>query len=471
MIKVNYTFDPNYDNGQTKYFITYFGDIYYGFCYQRLDNLNSFYIIQHGKIHEFNNLPESERIPENLNKLGWEIPDKRIISGTIDQRVEIGSDKGKIDTTKYSDHKCKRLFVFGAGASAFCQVGGGKSDLRKSSLCPPAGFEIFNKTYDSIINKYPGVIDTIPFFNLYKDDIEYCLEQEWADLIKSYNLQIVNRHINVQFFLQELFCAISKNVVENYWRNNLYGMFANKIQKYLVYNPTERFGIVSFNYDTILDSFIERIFRIKFDDMSRYIDSNSHPVILLKPHGSCNWGWPISSERLLDYRNEVISDYLYKNMFDFSTIYFRLLGDFNEMVHKKSWSWEQMLNENGLGRFTINKNQIQIIKEGDSGKFYPSLLLPYRDKDEFLMHYDHQHALHSIAGEVEELYLFGWKGNENKFNRLLELRAHNLKKIIIVNPDDTSVVENLKKYNLLKSTPLVIKTFEEFVFQLDSLLK
>lgn len=467
----HFSFDPILDDGSSKYFITYFGDIYAGFCHQNPGSSKTFYIIQQNKSQEFRNLSPSDHTPANLRKFGREIPDKKIITGTIESKTEIGTEKGTIDRTRTGDQKWKRMFVFGAGASAFCQFGKNSANFRSSELRPPIGFELFDETYESIISNYPGVKDTIPFFEMHGNDIEVCLELEWFELIKSYNPQIASRHINIQYYLQDLFCQISKNVVDKYWRTNLYSLFATKLQKYLSPNADERIAIISFNYDTILDAFLERIFGFKFNTNQDYIDYNNRPVILFKPHGSCNWGWPFKEETLLDYKGEPIHQYLYNKQFDMSTIFYQLLGSFSDMVYKRAWGIEMQNNIDGLGKLTYNKNKIKVISENKEEKCYPALLLPYRDKDEFLMHYDHQHTMRWFSQEVEELYLIGWKGNEDVFNRMLKSNIQKLKKIVIVNPDEKIVLENLKKHDLVKIKPTIFKTFEDFVINhLDKML-
>jgi hypothetical protein len=80
-----------------------------------------------------------------------------------------------------------------------------------------------------------------------------------------------------------------------------------------------------------------------------------------------------------------------------------------------------------------------------------------------------------FINEVEELYLIGWKGNEDVFNRLLKTQTRNLRKIIIVNPMEKKkkeVTKNLKKHlDLARYKIEVVNTFEDFVLKkMDSYL-
>ena len=122
-------------------------------------------------------------------------------------------------------------------------------------------------------------------------------------------------------------------------------------------------------------------------------------------------------------------------------------------------------NKFDLGKHTIDKSQLQLVNPDDLNAYYPGILLPYRDKDEFTMPVPHLVAMENYIGNVETLVIIGWKGNEEAFNRTLIRRGTAIKKIIIVDPNSEVPASNLKE--LIESrniTPIYYKTFEDFFY-------
>lgn len=458
------------------YFITYYGDIYFGYLWECPGHNDRFYIVQNDKTRDVKNLKKEEQTPERYLRLGREIKDPQIVNYDPiphNQNQKLGVNINFSSLTR-TGQRWKRMFVFGAGASAYCTFGAKAKTLRDSVLRPPTGYEIFDECYDEFCRKYPAVTASIPEFISKGNDIEACLEGEWQNIRNNYNPKIVARHVNLQYYLLELFQSISKEVTENHFRNNLYSLFANKLQKHLAKPTGEQVALVSFNYDTILDRFIEQLFSIRFSSTTDYINYTKNPFLLFKPHGSANWGWPFKTEKLIGL-NGNLPQYLYEQEFDLATIYYTLLGNINQMVVENSWGMELSMHKHRLGRFTLNKNKIEVIQP--NGHYYPALLLPYRDKDEFAMPYDHHNAMQVFMSEMEELYLIGWKGNEDVFNRLLKTHAHRLKKIVIASPSekkDQEVSKNLSQHlGKLKDKyeVVIVNDFEDFVLnQMDTLI-
>jgi len=459
---------------QAGYFVTYYGDIYHGFIITHGQYPDRFFILSNNQAVEFRNLIPENRTLENYQRLAWEIRDIRIIK-FVAQDQELGVAETRPDTTRNGDQQWKRMFVFGAGASSYCLFGNEKDKQYTSMMRPPLGCDIFDGKFESIIEKYEGAKLFAPVFESNDRDVERCLEEEWVKLRDSYNPVISKRHINLQFYMRELFHWISSSVVRDHYRNNLYSLFANKLQKHVV-DKNERIALVSFNYDTILDQFIEKVFDTPFKQMADYIDYNNRHILLFKPHGSCNWGWPIKQRGALNSENRILHEALYEQSTELWDLYYKIIGQFNEMVHKNAWDMESTLHKNSLGRYTINKNKIEVVATPINGTHFPALLMPYRDKDEFVMSYYHQNVMRWFLGEMEELYLIGWKGNEDVFNRLLKNQAHSLKRMVIVNPLEAKkkeVSQNLQKHLDLKKYQIdVVDTFEKFVLEeMDKFIK
>lgn len=447
-------------NNTPAHFITYFGEIYYGYIWQSQEYPDRFFIVQKDKIRTIQELKPEEKTLEKYQQLGREIKDTQLIKDIIEG--ELGNEI-EFKQLRYSDQQFKKMFVFGAAASAFCTFGEARKKFRESTLSPPTGFEIFDEKYEEFVSQYPAAKLSIPLFESKDKNIEECMEDEWQTFKSYYSPQVAIRHINIQFYLQSLFKAISKEVTEKQYRYNLYSLFLNKFQKYLAANPKEIVSCVSFNYDTILDNFISQIYRYPLNKMDDYIDWDTRNILLFKPHGSCNWGWKLKKEQLNGNTQETIANALYEGGLEPWEIYFRIIGNYDEVIAQNTWGHEYHNDKHARGRFTINKNLIEQIPENTQDIYFPSLLIPYRDKDEMTMPYDHFNAMKHSIGEVEELYLIGWKGNEDLFNRQFK-QAHRLNKIVIVNPQAEIVKCNLSKYIDLSQIKVeVIKDFESFI--------
>jgi hypothetical protein len=409
------------------HFVTYYGDIYHGIVKQLHGFDDRFFILSVNQLQEFQGL--QKHTLEDYQRLTWEIRDSRIIKKMLPQ-LEIGNVGGNIDTTRRGNQQWKRMFVFGAGASKHCLFGKDKNQDYNTMKRPPLGNEIFDRTFDDTIQHFEGARLSAPFFEARGNDIEGSLEDEWQNLRNAYNPNITARHISLQFYLQTLFKCISADVVRGYYRNNLYSLFANKLQNYLA-GKDERVALVSFNYETILDEFVAKIFNAPFRTMADYIDYNTRQVILFKPHGSSNWGWPAKNYQRAPHSNQSFHQTLYEQRLEPWEIYYQLLGDFDSMVYNHAWGYERTNHKHNLARYTVNKNKIEVMDHSKGYDYFPSLLMPYRDKDEFVMHYDHHTALRWFVSEIEELYLIGWKGNEELFNRMIKEQAASVRVIFV----------------------------------------
>lgn len=452
------------------YFITYFGEIYYGSLWKLHDYPDRFFIVQNDKHKAIRELKREEQTLEKYQQLGREIKDVGLIKQVI--ATEFGREIAFKPLRFNGYQQFKKMFVFGAAASAFCTFGDAKEKFRKSALSPPTGFEIFDEKYEDFVSQFPAAKLSIPLFESKNKNIEECMEDEWQKFKSYYSPKVAIRHINIQFYLQALFKEISKEVVAKYYRHNLYSLFLNKFQAYLDANPNEKLSLVSFNYDTILDDFISAAYGYSFKNINDYIDWDERNVLLFKPHGSCNWGWKLKKDQINGNTQNTIAAALYDANIEPWQVYFQFIGSLDEVVAQNTWGHEYHNDKHSRGRFTINKNLIKVIPENTEDVFFPSLLIPYRDKDEMLMPYDHFNAMQHSVSEMEELYVIGWKGNEDLFNKQLKDRAHRLKKIVIVNPEPEVVKSHLKEYIDISKLEIVeINNFETFVLQhLDNIL-
>lgn len=439
------------------HFVTYYGDIYPGYIYDFPEFPDSIFIIPPICINTVRQLQSRNEITrEAISKCGHEIKDPNVIRHVFEADT-IGSNTAFPDGTINGDQKWRQMFVFGAGASSFCVPADAQGRLNTFQLRPPISNELFSDKYRSYFNNYEGVRLSLSSLRRLKNDVETFLESEWTLIRDTYNPALLSRHVNILYYLQELFFTISEGINKEFYDCNLYSTFTDILQKKLLQKPLEKTAFVNFNYDTILDHYISAHFNVQFSQMSDYANCNNNPFFYFKPHGSSNWGWQFRSEESKDKINNT-PGWLYDNKICFDEIYYKHLGSVNEMVHSRGWAYER--------KYSINKNKIEIIGSDYPRRYFPALLIPYRDKDDFVMPYYHSDIMGHFMNTMEDLFLIGWKGNEKAFNELLRDQGHNLKRIIIVNPNQKEVEENLslflgdlhQKYQITH-----LETFEDLV--------
>ncbi|MCX8081735.1 MAG: hypothetical protein N3F09_10920 [Bacteroidia bacterium] len=430
-----------------KYFITYYGEIFFGRVV-KVNEDGSFYILTNNKTQDFQNSKDDEKYRELCDL----IPSKNVIRDVKLNLFFSSTEPPKSIST--SGERLKKMFVFGAGASRYCIFDDEKETFEDFLWKPPLGFEVFHKNYASILDKYKEVKTFIPYFLANHKDIEEALEKEWQDIINCYNPSLLLRHIQIQFYLRELLMRVSHETIENF-NNNLYALLIDYFNRYLCRNNEERIICISFNYDTILDYYIEKIFDYKFNTLSDYIDIQNKKILLIKPHGSWDWGWRTNQVNLYEH--------ITTHKLDLSDIYFNLINK----VYYNSWGYEAQFNEKGIGRYKADRNAIEKISDDNSKSSFPAILMPYKNKDEIMMTYTMFDTSRFLSDHIEELYLIGWKGNEKIFNEHVLKRLNRLNKIIIVNPEPNEVIRNIEScVNLKHLEILKFNSFEEFVINL-----
>lgn len=453
-----------------QYFFTKYGDVYAGWKFEEINFPGHTIIIQGTKLREYRKLSHQEKTFEKISEYGWVLAND-VIEGTIDGDKFNPEKKHYQTDSWYGDYDRKVMFVFGAGASANC-VSGSQTEIlafENDPLRPPLAPDLFEKRFKDYYKYYKGVKQSLHFLQDENPDVEELFEREWKNIQKENNQAVLTRHINIQYYLQEILRDISNKVTEEYYAQNLYAKLANKLQKIYaasvkhVYGRQsfKKFAFVSFNQDTILETFIEEQFNQPIVTLSDYVNINDSPFCIFKPHGSWNWGWQFPNTNKF---NGKTANWLFDNNINFFQLYYRLLGDYIKMIDWGTWGYEVSLHKHHLGKFTIDKSQLKIIRNGNLNNYYPALLLPYRDKDEFTMPFQHFYNMQQYFPHVETLVIIGWRGNEDSFNRQLLQHAGRINKVVIADPNHRVVEANLKellsKPNIKK---VIYKNFEDFV--------
>jgi hypothetical protein len=440
-----------------KYYYTTFGDVYAGIDANELDFRDLAIIVQADKLRDYRELSHKDKTLDKIKEYANVIP-LSAIAGVIDAEKIPEQQRPNTDNWWKGEYDRKNMFVFGAGASAYCVTGSRKVEFENDDLRPPLGNGLFASKFRRFYDNYDGV--KLSLFDLQYDkaNVEEYLEEEWKEVQENGNQAVMSRHINIQFYLQELLMEISKRITAEYYNFNLYAKLADKLQKINARDKKKHFAFVSFNQDTILENFLSKYFKRPLSNLDDYVDANDSPFCIFKPHGSWNWGWKFSDK--VTNRQKVLFD----SDVNFFKLYYEILGNHINMVDWNSWGLELMFNKHRNGKFTIDKSRLSHFDHTNIGNFYPAILLPYRDKDEFTMPPNHYHQLDHFFTYVENLFIIGWKGNEALFNKVLIRRANKINHVIIVDPNPKVVEENLKdllaKPNVKK---VIYNDFDAFV--------
>jgi hypothetical protein len=451
-----------------KHIYTKHGDMYAGAEWNEIGFENYTILIQFSKIQDYKKLNHSEKTIEKINEYGWVIANEAI-AGTIEDENFNPQSKHHESESWYGDFERKIMFVFGAGASANCVCGDGKAEFEKDILRPPLGPSLFDRRFKNYYSRYKGVKQSLNFLQGDNPDVEEMFEREWKNIAQDSNEAVMLRHINIQFYLQELLRDVSNRVTEEYYANNLYAKLTNQLQKIYaasvknIYGrrSVKKFAFISFNQDTILENFLHEQFRKPLTTLDDYVNINASPFCVFKPHGSWNWGWKFPDTSKFGGKT---ADWLFDNNINYFQLYFQILGDHVNMIDWNTWGYETAMSKHHLGKHTIDKSQIKIISNNDLSNYYPALLLPYRDKDEFIMPLRHFNNMRHYFSNIETLIVIGWKGNEAAFNRLLFQHAHKIRKVVIADPNPEIVEENLKQILSRQNVEKVVyDNFQEFV--------
>ena len=77
---------------------------------------------------------------------------------------------------------------------------------------------------------------------------------------------------------------------------------------------------------------------------------------------------------------------------------------------------------------------------------FPQLLIPLKDKDDFILPQSHQKCLIDNISKVTEILIIGWKGTEYKFQELLKKNIGNKKvKVKCVNAGFKDIEQVIRK--------------------------
>lgn len=307
-----------------------------------------------------------------------------------------------------------KLIVFGAGASYDSLHTKYNSNSSENELWkPPLANEIFSNrvNFIEILKNFDGAMSLKSQAILHPDLEEYF--QELWDFANDNNDNLsFAKIINTQYFLQKLFMSISDQY-GNLGDSN-YDVISNFAYNYSISQKSDIL-FVSFNYDILLERALERVLKIKFNSIDDYLKYN---IKYIKPHGSCNWFRNFrrrSGKGSIGSITGINPEFFTKKLYEGGTSY--------EFI-------EQNLNKEFVLRNQFNADEYFGL---------PQLLIPLKNKDEFVLPPNHFEYLDNYLKEVEEILIIGWKGTEEKFLKVLNDNLKDKKVIIttICNGDNT----------------------------------
>lgn len=387
----------------------YYGETKRG--YLRQYSFDDFYIVNGSEVNELNNCSDETKL-KILTEKGY-----KIIPETLESYNETKPLQNIIQSKNIDTANVKKLIIIGAGASYdFSSSYIEKIPLTKS---------IFSEENYEYLQHFPGAHYYIDLINA-DTDLEAFFQKQWDSVTKSYNIHALRKIINTQYFLHYLFYKksyLNKSAIRNHYK-----ALVAFLDDYC-HSKIQKAAIVSFNYDTLLEDAIIKNYNIPLNTVDSYIENTSN-LLLFKPHGSANWIRKVkgtenkTSPKDLDIR--YMSQFYYNN---------------NINLHEIKESLEdEVLFLNDFYEYTEDGRKKYPYKY----RYYPEILLPYKDKDDFIMPNSHANQLKNVLSSIDEILIIGWKGSEKKFNELLKQKIGNRDiKVTFFNADDTKVIDNL----------------------------
>lgn len=169
------------------------------------------------------------------------------------------------------------VYIFGAGASKASQA-----KKVKDSKTSPLVNELVNDRYQVFAKHVAFPLNELRSYKKFtklKPSLEALLTKRWNKIsqLKTEPSKDAERTSfgRFTFYIWKLLLAVS----ETYDEDNLYRLFLNNLRR-----QDEKFGIINFNYDILLDHAYQDIYGYDFSKINNYIKFN-----YIKPHGSVNW--------------------------------------------------------------------------------------------------------------------------------------------------------------------------------------
>lgn len=271
------------------------------------------------------------------------------------------------------------MVIFGAGASydSSPDKPAGKVD---NMYRPPLADNLFVDTevFRQFRLQFPQFLDIVPqLLPRPSRSVEEALQRLQDDEPRNRKRRV--QLTAVRYYLQGLFSFLSPNWLSATGGVTNYEALIEQIENHR--KDDEPVCLVTFNYDTLLESALSRQFGASFDVIANYI---SHPQFkLFKLHGSANWGRTIQAAPEQVHR-----------------------GGVTEII--------QYAADLGLSDRIVTASSY-----AGSPQLYPAIAIPVTNKDTFECPSDAVHQLEQLIPSITRVVTIGWRASEQHFLAML----------------------------------------------------
>ena len=319
-----------------------------------------------------------------------------------------------------------KIYVFGAGASLGSQ---NLEHILTSSSRAPLVDELFNQRYRDLslymfsptrFNELSNEIEERK-----NKSVEDWLGEKWQRIETINSLMVKKSEVNEFGHIVYYIWNVLRIVSNSYDENNIYTLFLKNLRQ-----KGEDFGIISFNYDTLLDRAFKQVFHRDFGSLDDYLEFN-----FIKPHGSINW--------LLGKRNTDSS-----------------IPVNNDIQLRISKAMNQFFTNGPIpvDSLRVIDPPIEALRDADVARvwsdlgmeyFYPLIFLPLAQKQ-----YGHIEGFQEkvVAGgkalikKADEIFIIGYRARDEIIKDLLLDAPEDAKLHIISNQNSIDILNDVKKW-------------------------
>ena len=300
--------------------------------------------------------------------------------------------------------KPKALVVFGAGASH--DVSNINSALITDGL--PVANQLFSeyaaRNYKGIINRYPGVQTLFNELISVSRTGHKGLEEQLRKYAESKDDRLRRLFAEVPLYVRDVITDQSARFSDNS------GNYGELVLKLIAHEPQHDVAFVVMNYDTLLEQQLTAFDpEYRFDSLRSYI--RHEELLVIKPHGSQNWLFPIGSRSQSDGWREVLR------------------------------KWDGTIDMNSVSVIDGHRTMTGLAE--DNTYLHPLLTLPTANKTEadIVCPPDHLSALREFWGDCHKVLIVGSSGlDEDLISVLSEWDTWPRLTHLVTGPDDAPIV-------------------------------
>ena len=250
-------------------------------------------------------------------------------------------------------------------------------------------------------------------------DIEAEIEQMFAHSERYDPLRIGLAAL--RFYLQMILRQCEKIWLDGARGITNYRALLHRLDRWRLEND-EKICLVTFNYDTLLESALGAVPGVAFNDLPDYVSGESGYYVI-KPHGSVNWGRRVSGFRP-EGNQYAVAEALCRGVGAFP------LSDEREMLTD---SMPDVVHSEGSTRYAL----------------MPAIAIPTQTKNTFECPPEHVERLQECIRETDRLLIIGWRGTEKNF--LARWKDNHPAKMVVQIAAGSADSARLVEHNLVDS--------------------